>query len=252
MGHFIIRKFLSGVEAGNRLNRLASSPTLSRKLAAELFGTFIFVLVGAGSAVGAASLGGANSGTLLLIAAFGNGLGLAVAVSVTMSISGGVLNPAVAVGLWVGKKLKAKQVLYYIVAEIIGATAAGAALVVSFPSALGSKVQWGATTLGNGVSYWQGAAIEALLTFVLMMAIYGTAVDSRAPKIGGLGIGLAVLTDVLVGGNLTGASMNPARSFGPMIAGGFIPGYWYVYIIGPLIGAVSASLVYSRLIENPE
>ncbi len=233
------------------MKRLSSAPTLSRKLAAELFGTFVFVLVGAGSAVGAASLGGANSGTLLLIAAFGNGLGLAMAVSLTLNISGGVLNPAVAVGLWFGKKLEAREVVYYIIAEIIGATAAGAALVVSFPSVLGSKVHWGATTLGSGVNYWQGTAIEALLTFVLVMAIYGTAVDTRAPKIGGLGIGLAVLADVLVGGNLTGASMNPARSFGPMIAGGFIPGYWFIYIIGPLIGAVAASLVYTRLIENP-
>jgi len=231
---------------------MSSAPTLSRRLAAEIFGTFVFVLVAAGSALGAASLSSPNPGTLLLIAALGNGLGLAMAVSLTLKISGGVLNPAVAVGLWVGKKLEASEALLYIVAEMVGAIGGAAALVPSFPSTLGSSVKWGAPTLSILLSSSQGIAIEALLTFVLVMAIYGTAVDKRAPQIGGLGIGLAVLADVLVGGNLTGAAMNPARAFGPMLAGGFYPGYWYIYIIGPLIGAVLGALVYTRLIEGPE
>ena len=76
--------------------------------------------------------------------------------------------------------------------------------------------------------------------------------DAGAPQIGGLGIGLAVLADVLVGGNLTGAAMNPARAFGPMLAGGFSPGYWYIYLNGPLIGAVVGGLAYSCLIEGSD
>ena len=231
---------------------MSSAPSLSRRLAAELLGTFIFVIVGAGSALGAASLSSPNAGTLLLIAALANGLGLAMAVSLTMKTSGGVLNPAVAVGFWVGGKLKARDAVLYVVVELVGAIGAGTALVLSFPSALGTSVDWGAPTLSSMLNASQGIAIEALLTFVLVMAIYGTAVDARAPQIGGLGIGLAVLADVLVGGNLTGAAMNPARAFGPMLAGGFYPGYWYVYLIGPLIGAVIASLLYSRLIEGPD
>lgn len=224
---------------------------MSRKLAAEAVGTFVFVLVGAGSAVGMASLLNPNSGDGILVAALANGLGLAVAVTATMGVSGGALNPAVVLGLWVGRKISAKEVVPYILAELVGAIAAGFALVASFPSVLGSGVNWGSPTLSGILTPWQGIAIEALLTFVLVIAVYGTAVDSRAPKIGGLGIGLAVLADVLVAGNLTGAAMNPARAFGPMIAGGFYPSYWYVYAAGPVIGAILAGLVYRYVIESP-
>ena len=224
---------------------------LSKKLAAELVGTFVFVLVGAGSAVGTSSLLSPASGVGILVAAFANGIGLAVAVSATMGISGGALNPAVAVGLWAGKKLPSRDLIPYVIAELVGATLAGGALVVSFPSAMGNVVDWGSPTLSGVLNSWQGMAIEALLTFVLVFAVYGTAVDSRAPKIGGLGIGLAVVADVLVAGNLTGAAMNPARAYGPMIAGGFFPGYWYIYLIGPLVGGALAGLVYKYLIENP-
>lgn len=225
---------------------------LSKKLAAELLGTFVFVIVGAGSAVGTASLLSPASGTGILVAALANGLGLAVAVSATMGISGGVLNPAVAVSLWVGKKLPSKELFPYIAAELVGATLAAAALVASFPSAMGNAVAWGSPTLSGVLNQWQGMTIEALLTFVLVFAVYGTAVDSRAPRIGGLGIGLAVLADVLVSGNLTGAAMNPARAYGPMIAGGFFPGYWYIYLIGPMVGGALAGLAYKYLVGNPD
>jgi len=230
---------------------LSASPKLSKRLAAEAVGTFVFVLVGAGSAVGTASLLSPLSGTGVLVAAFANGLGLAMAVSATLGVSGGVLNPAVAVGLWVGKKLSSRDLFPYIVVEFLGATLAGLALVASFPSSLGNTVQWGAPTLSGLLNVWQGTAIEALLTFVLVIAVYGTAVDPRAPRIGGLGIGIAVLADVLVAGNLTGAAMNPARAYGPMIAGGFYPGYWYIYLVGPILGAALAGLVYRYLIESP-
>jgi aquaporin Z len=83
-----------------------------------------------------------------------------------------------------------------------------------------------------------------------MIAVFGTAVDPRAPHIGGLGIGLAVLVDVLVAGDLTGAAMNPARAYGPMIAAQFLPGYWYIYAVGPVIGAAIAGLVYRFAIET--
>jgi MIP family channel proteins len=224
---------------------------MPRKLGAEFLGTFVFVLVGAGSAVGAASLSSPSSGDLLIIAALANGLGLAFAVTATLKISGGVLNPAAAVGLWVGKKLAPRDTVLYVVAETVGAIAAGIALVLAFPSSLGSHVKWGAPTLSSAINVGQGIAIEALLTFVLVFAIYLTAVDPRAPHIGGLGIGLAVLVDNFVAGNLTGAAMNPARALGPMLAGGFLPSYWYIYIVGPVIGAIVAGLAYRYILENP-
>ncbi|MBI3859974.1 MAG: aquaporin [Thaumarchaeota archaeon] len=223
---------------------------LSRRVSAEFAGTLIFVLVGAGSAIGAAASGASDPGLSLLAAALGNGLGLAMAVSATMGVSGGVLNPAVAIGLAAGGKIKASHVLSYIGAELLGATLAGGALVLVIPSSLGNAANWGAPTLSSSLSIMQGVGVEALLTFVLVMAVFGTAVDSRAPKIGGLGIGLAVLADVLVGGPLTGAAMNPARAMGPMIASLSIPSYWYIYWIGPVLGATIAGLVYGRLIET--
>ncbi|MDA4120964.1 MAG: aquaporin [Thaumarchaeota archaeon] len=227
---------------------MSSASSLSRRLAAELVGTFVFVLVGAGSALGAPSVG--EPAASLLIAALSNGLGLAMAVTATMTISGGVLNPAVALGLFVGNKLDRKDLVPYMLAEVAGAVAAGIALVLAFPFSLGNSTHWGAPTLSGLLTVGQGIVIEALLTFVLVIAVYGTAVDIRAPKIGGLGIGLAVLADVLVAGNLTGAAMNPARALGPMIAGSFFPSYWYIYIVGPVIGAVAAGLVYRYLFES--
>jgi len=230
---------------------LPSAPSLSEKFRAELLGTFVFVLVGAGSALGSVSLAGANSGSLILVAALANGLGLAVAVTATLKISGGSLNPAVSIALWTVRKLKTREMVAYIVAEIVGAFLAGAALIAAFPSDLGTAANWGAPALNSAVSSWQGIAIEALMTFVLMFVIYGTAVDARAPQVGGFAIGLAVLVDVLVAGNLTGAAMNPARAYGPMMAGLSFPGYWYIYTIGPVVGAVLAAFAYRYFIESP-
>ena len=230
---------------------MPSAPSLSEKFRAELLGTFVFVLVGAGSALGSVSLAGANSGSLILVAALSNGLGLAVAVTATLKISGGSLNPAVSIALWTVRKLKTREMVAYIVAEIVGAFLAGAALIAAFPSDLGTAANWGAPALNSAVSSWQGIAIEALMTFVLMFVIYGTAVDARAPQVGGFAIGLAVLVDVLVAGNLTGAAMNPARAYGPMMAGLSFPGYWYIYTIGPVVGAVLAAFAYRYFIESP-
>ena len=186
----------------------------------------------------------------LLVGALANGLGLAVAVTATMAISGGSLNPAVTPGLLVCGKVSLKDVVPYIVAELVGATLAGYALVVSLPSTFGKAANWGAPSLAGPISVYQGTLLELVMTFVLMFAVLGTAVDSRAPHIGGFGIGIAVLCDVLFGGALTGAAMNPARAMGPVIAGGFLPCHWYVYWIGPVAGAILASVVYRYLLEG--
>lgn len=229
---------------------MSSKPALGRRLAAEFFGTFIFVFVGAGSAVATEYLGVSNPGSALLIAAFANGIGLGVGISATMAISGGALNPAVAVGLWVGGKLAARDVIPYIVSEILGATFAVALLIAASPMAIGKAVHWGSPTLASVLNSWQGMLFELVMTFFLVFVVYGTAVDGRAPRIAGLGIGLLVLTDVLVGGPFTGAAMNPARAMGPMIAGLFFPGYWWIYWVGPIIGGVLAGLAYHWIIEE--
>jgi MIP family channel proteins len=229
---------------------LSDNPGLARKCVAEVLGTFLFVFVGAGSAVASQYLGITDPGSALLVAAFANGLGLAIGISVTMGVSGGALNPAVTIGLLLGRKMSARDVLPYIVAEFIGATLAGVLLMASSPSSAGAAAHWGAPALSSAISVVQGTLFELVMTFLLVLAVYGTIVDPRAPKIAGFGVGLVVVADVLVGGPFTGAAMNPARAMGPMIASLSFPSYWYIYWIGPIIGAAIAGLVYSRIIEN--
>jgi aquaporin TIP len=226
---------------------MSAMPSLPQRFAAELVGTFIFVFVGAGSAV-ASSFLGITGGPGLLIAAFGNGLGLAVAISTTMSVSGGALNPAVTIGLWVGKKLPGRDVIPYIVAEVIGATFGAMLLVVVTPFAKGDTL--GAPSLSSSINPGQGLIFELAMTFFLVMAVYGTIIDERAPRIAGLGVGLIVVCDVLVGGPFTGAAMNPARAIGPMLATLTFPSSWWIYWVGPIIGGVIAGLLYHNVFET--
>src|SRR6266496_6864697 len=104
---------------------MSNTVDLRTKLIAELVGTFLFVFVGAGSAVASQHLGISDPGTSLLIVALANGLGLSIGISITMGVSGGALNPAVTIGLLLGKKIRAKEVIPYIIAELVGATIAG-------------------------------------------------------------------------------------------------------------------------------
>ncbi|MDP9483929.1 MAG: aquaporin, partial [Chloroflexota bacterium] len=189
---------------------------LTAALVAEAAGTCLFFIVGAGSIV----LGTfAPPGPGLLGVAFAHGLILAVMVSSLGAVSGGHFNPAVTFGLWIAGKIDAPRAVMYVVAQLIGAVVAGLALRFIFPDA------WQATNIGvpalaAGVSPATGIALEAIMTVVLLLAVFGTAVDPRGPRIGGLAIGLAITADILVGGPVTGAAMNPARWFGPAVASG--------------------------------
>jgi len=223
---------------------------MSSKIGAEFVGTFVFVLVGAGSAIGTKALGLSDPAASLLVAALANGIGLAVAVSATMGVSGGSLNPAVTLALFVAKKLPARDVIPYIIAELAGATLAALALAASVPRGLGIAVNLGSPTLAPFISPAQGTLLELLMTFFLVLAVFGTAVSPRAPKIGGLGIGLAVVADVFLGGPFTGAAMNPARAMGPMLASLFLPSYWYIYWVGPVIGGVIVGVFYRYFAGN--
>ena len=176
-----------------------------------------------------------------------NGLALALAVSFTMNISGGHINPAVTIAMLANKAIKPRDALVYILFQLSGAIFAGALLLAVYPSVAGIAVHYGAPSLSSSTTILQGILFEAIMTFILVFTVMGTAVDKRAPKIAGFGIGLAVVIDVLAGGPFTGAAMNPARAMGPMIAAGFFSN-WYVYWIGPVAGAVIAGLLYKYLI----
>ncbi len=219
--------------------------TIIQKAIAEAVGAFLFVFVGAGAVIATQFI--SSTYPALLIIALANGIGLALAVSIAMNISGGHINPAVTLGMLFTRRISAYNAAIYIVAQLIGAIIAGLFLVGLYPTSAGLAVHYGAPSLGAGVGVIQGIIFEAVMTFILVIAVFGTAVDSRAPKIAGFGIGLAVTVDVLAGGPFTGAAMNPARAMGPAIASLYLTN-WYVYWIGPIIGAVVAALLYKYLI----
>jgi len=224
---------------------MAKIAGLGQRALVEAVGVFFLVFIGAGAVV-AAQFAGLGSASLLAIA-FANGIALALAVSFAMNISGGHINPAVTIAMLVNKAIKPKEAGVYIIFQLIGATIAGLLLLAAYPAASGAAVNYGTPSLGSGVGILQGITFEAIMTFILVFTVMGTAVDKRAPKIAGFGIGLAVFIDVLAGGPFTGAAMNPARWFGPALASGFFTN-WYVYIIGPIVGAVIAAIIYKRLL----
>jgi aquaporin TIP len=216
-------------------------PTLARRLTAEALGTFGLVFVGA--AVVVVNGGFPNSGIGLLGIALAHAVVLAVMISATMTISGGHLNPAVTIGLLVGRRIDAASAAAYIIAQL--AAAVVAALLVKMllpPNAVRNGVL-GVPVIASSVTLGQAIGLEAVLTFFLMSAVYGTAVSPDAPRIAGFGIGLVLLFDILVGGPLTGAAMNPARAFGPALVAGAWVGH-LVYWIGPIVGAILATLLW--------
>jgi MIP family channel proteins len=221
------------------------NPALWKPCAAEFIGTFALIFIGVGSI---------HNDPGLLGVALAHGLTIAVMVSATGAISGGHLNPAVTVGLLVGNRIELRKAIAYWAAQLLGAFAAGILLVNVLGDGMQSgvaAVARGTPDLGRGVGPIRGMVIEAVLTFFLVFVVYGTAVDPRAPKLGGLAIGLTVALDILFGGPLTGAAMNPARTFGPALASA----HWnnhLVYWIGPMAGGALAGLVYGRFLIQPD
>ena len=215
-----------------------------RKLAAEFIGAFALIFIGAGAII---QTGGGN----LIAIAVAHGLAIALLVSSLGHISGGLFNPALTIGLWATRRLDTLTTVAYIIAQLLGAVVAALALVLLFPEALRDAVALGTPLLGRGIDFAQGVILEAIATFFLMLAVFGTALDPRGPKLGGFGIGLILTMDILAIGTLTGAAMNPARTFGPALVGGEWADH-LVYWIGPIIGAVVAALVYHYLFAEKE
>jgi len=203
-------------------------------LLAELVGTFLFFFVGAGAAT--------RGGTLLEVA-LAHGLVLLVMVSALGAVSGGHFNPAVTFAIWLTGRMPTTTAALYVVVQLAGGLLAGLLLRAIFPPDVVATTHLGTPALGTGVSPFVGIVIEAVLTMILLFAVFGTAIDRRAPRVGGIAIGFAVGTDILMGGPLTGAAMNPARWFGPAVASTTFDN-WYVWWIGPLVGAAIAALLW--------
>ena len=219
---------------------------MKKNFIAEFIGTFALVFVGGGAIMMVLHTG--NDAGLLQIA-LAHGLILALMVSAFMNVSGGHLNPAVTFGLLVARRITPTVAGVHVVAQVAGAVVAAFALKVTMPAELFTATQGGGQSIALDVTAMQAILLEAIATFFLMAVIYGTAVVETAPKIGGLAIGLTIAADIIAIGPLTGASMNPARSFGPAIASGVFAGQ-FIYWVGPIIGAIAAALVWEFGILN--
>lgn len=223
-------------------------PVLARRATAEILGTFALVFFGCGAVV-MDSFPGARYG--LMGIAVVHAMALSIGVTMTMAISGGHLNPAVTVGMLATRRISPSDAVAYIVAQLAGALLAVAVAKWLLPSNVGDLVAWGTPALNPGVTFTKAIFIEAVLTFILMSAVMGTAVSANAPRVGGFGIGLTLWFAILVGGPLTGAALNPARAFGPALLSGTMTAQ-AVYWIGPILGAVLAALVWDKWLLNKE
>lgn len=223
-----------------------ASPAVLRAAAAEFIATLLFIFLGAGTVVVTGGLlkDGLTSARLVAIA-LAHGLAIGLLVAATAKISGGHINPAVTFATLITGKINAPRAFMYIVAQLVGAIVGAFLLKGVIPAA--ARGNLGAHGLGPGITVGGALLAEIILTFALVFVIFATAVD---PK--GLGhlappaIGLTVLVDHLMGVPVTGASMNPARSFGPALAAGAWDHHW-IFWVGPLVGGALAALVYEFL-----
>ena len=209
---------------------------------AELIATALFVFVGAGTVVVVGG-GGTDNGGLVAIA-LAHGLAIALLVAAIARISGGHINPAVTFGAVITGRMKLSTGILYVAAQlagaVIGALLLEAVLISEVEGNLGAHVLNSSALDGDGA----GVLVEAVLTFVLVFAVFATAIDKRGmASLAPIAIGLAVLVDHMVGLRLTGASMNPARSFGPALVADAWSDHW-VYWLGPLSGGGLAALFY--------
>ena len=212
-----------------------------RPCIAEFIGTFALIFIGIGAI--------RTAGHDVLAVARAHGRTIAAFVSATMHISGGQLNAADTFGLVCGGHMTVPNAIRYWISQLLGGTAAALICLSLFGR---DVVVAGTPQLAISpapLSGAEGILVEAILTFFLVFVVHGTGVDERGRRVAGLAIGSTVTLDILFGGPLTGAAMNPARVFGPAVAAGFWKAH-YVYWIGPLLGGAAAGFIYRIFIER--
>ena len=238
--------------------------SFSSRCLAEAVGTLLLVYFGTGAAVitlmiaagtkpsTAFNIGIGQLGGLGDWLAIGMVFGIVVAAVIYAlgRVSGAHINPAVTIALWATKRFPAADSAGYIVSQCIGAVAGSLLLFLTVGSGGVTTGGLGATAPFPGIGYGQAILVEAIATFVLMLVIMGVAVDSRAPSgFAGLVIGLTVAGMITMAGNISGSSLNPARTFGPYLVDSLFGGanlweYFPIYLIGPVIGSVLAAFFY--------
>jgi len=223
---------------------------LFRPCLAEFIGTFYLCFAGIAAILcNTPSVGGLSG---LLGIALAHGLALSIAINVFGGISGAHFNPAVTSGFLVTGRIKPHVAVAYVISQLLGATTAAGFCRFIFPADAVASAHLGIPLPAPWVSTSVVLVTEFILTYLLMTSIFGTAVDERgrAVKIGAFGIGLTVAFDILAGGAVTGASMNPARSFGPALELMYWDWHW-AYWVAPIAGASVAALVYEHVLLEP-
>lgn len=211
---------------------------------AEAIGTFVLVFTGTGAVI----VNEISQGAITHIGvSFVFGAVVAALIYSVGHISGAHFNPAVTLALWTSGFFPRGRVLPYILAQLIGAVIASGLLLMSF----GKVRNLGATLPLNG-NWLQSFVLETVLTFILMFVIFGSGLDKRAPNgFAGLAIGLTVGVEAACMGSITGASMNPARSFAPAIIAGIWQHQW-IYWAAPILGAQIAVIMYKVILQRPD
>jgi MIP family channel proteins len=229
---------------------------LPRRALAEVIGTFFLCFVGV-SALCTNTLKGAD-GSGLLGVALAHGLALSVAIGALGKVSGGHFNPAVTLTMVATRQMPPKAGFVYVASQLAGGTLAGFAAKLAYSQGTYVAAGGGVPAPAEDVGFGLAVLLEAIATFFLLIAVFGTAVDAKAPSLGGFGIGLTVTFNILAIGPLTGASMNPARTFGPAVAYSLTPGVgaaaWashLVYWIGPVLGGIVAGVLYCGFFLSP-
>ena len=219
---------------------------------AEFLGPFTLVVAGVGAIISTQNL---SDGGNLVAVALAHGLAIGLMIAALGHASGGHFNPAVTISMLAAGEIGVPRAVSYVVAQVLGATAGAGILTLIFP-ALGPMgrnnpgVNLGLPGLGADVSVTGALIMEVLMTFFLVLVIFGTVVDQRGPKaIAPLAIGLIITMDILAGGRLTGAAMNPARALGPAFVQQDFTNWW-IYWVGPVIGGIIAAFAYKMIWLN--
>lgn len=208
-----------------------------KRLIAEFIGTFLFVLIGAGAVAYFASR--TTEYTINTALAFG---GIMIVIAYLFGcLSGGHVNPAVSLGVALVGRMSWGDMLLYWIVQILGGLLAAALIYWIFGSANNAGASIGSLTFENA---WKAVAVEALITMILVLGFLCLSKNWKLSLVSGLALGAILTINFIFAGNLTGASANPARSFGPALFSGNMGTFW-IYLVGPLIGAIVAAIVYS-------
>ena len=235
-----------------------AQPTTAQKLLAEFLGTAFLTAIGAGAVTATNTLtGGHPTYSDVGIIALAHAIALGISIYAVGKISGCHINPAVTVGMWASRRITSSLAGMYIVAQMLGAVAGALGIIVLYgPFAAHVHGGMGVTAFSAPTNPIQAAAAEAIGAFIFLFVITAMAADPRSPTgWAGLIIGLTLGGVIMMLGPVTGASLNPARSFGPALIQTFFGGkvawsqYW-VYVVGPIVGAVAGVFAYDYVADN--